>query len=69
MKICISYGELKAAGLKVNAEGVRTLMGRELPEFDIDFLLDFAPLEYRDKASEVCIMLPAWEQVTVEGPY
>lgn len=58
MKICISYGELKAAGFKVNAKGVEQIMNDQMPEMDIAYLLDYANLEYRDDMGEVCILLP-----------
>ena len=58
MKICISYGELKAAGFKVNAKGIEQFMNQQMPEMDFDFLSDYAPYEYRDNSSEVFILLP-----------
>jgi hypothetical protein len=58
MKICISYDELKARGLKVNFKGVEQIMNNEMPEMDFAYLADYAPLEYDDANRQVFIALP-----------
>jgi hypothetical protein len=58
MKICISYGELKASGFKVNAKGIEQIMNDQMPEMDFAYLADYAPFEYDDQNSQVFILLP-----------
>jgi hypothetical protein len=58
MKICITYGELKAAGFKVNANGIEQIMGDQMPEMDFAYLADYAPFEYDDERGQVYIVLP-----------
>ena len=58
MKICISYGEIKAKGFKVNAKGIEQFMESQMPEMDFAFLSDYMPYEYDDQGYRVFIVLP-----------
>ena len=58
MKICISYGEIKAKGFKVNAKGIEQFMQDQMPEMDFAFLSEYMPYEYDDNGCRVFIVLP-----------
>ena len=58
MKICISYGELKARGFKVNAKGIEQFMNDQMPEMDFAYISEYMPYEYDDNGSRVFIVLP-----------